>query len=141
VIGYDVFKNDVLIGSTTTSNNWLITGLNPNTTSVMTVKAKDAAGNFSPASLPLSVTTLNSTGIKELEAAWFSVYGKNGQIVADLAGVVGESTVKIIDLRGVIVKTIKTNDSLLNISFQNKGIYLVQVQNGGRSYTQKVVLF
>jgi len=141
VIGYDVFKDDVLIGSTTTSNNWLITGLNPNTTSVMTVKAKDAAGNFSPASLPLSVTTLNSTGIKELEAAWFSVYGKNGQIVTDLAGVVGQSTVKVIDLRGVVLKTVKTNDTLLTISFPNKGIYLVQVQNAGKSYTQKVVLF
>jgi hypothetical protein len=141
VTGYDVYKDDVFLGSTNGFNNYQMNGLKANTTYSITVFAKDAAGKISNSSLPLLVTTLNATGIRDNVAAWFRVYGKNGQIVTDLAGVAGESTVRIIDLRGLVLKTVKTSDSSLNISFPNKGIYLVQVQNGGRSYTQKVVLF
>jgi len=56
VTGYDVYKDDALYSSvTTTSAN--ITGLNAGTAYVMTVKAKDAAGNVSAASSQLNVTT------------------------------------------------------------------------------------
>ncbi len=141
VSGYDIYQDNVLIATTTGATNVIVSSLLANTTYSMTVFAKDASENISNISVPLSVTTLKSTGIKETAAAWFKVYAKNGQITADLAGVSGESTIKIIDLRGVILKTVKSTETLLNISFPTKGIYLVQVQNGGRSYTQKVVLF
>jgi chitodextrinase len=63
VTGYDVFRNGVLFGSTTTATNLSITGLSAATTYTMTVKAKDAAGNLSAASAPLSVTTTGLTNM------------------------------------------------------------------------------
>ena len=58
VASYEVFKDGVSVGTTTTTN-MNITGLAPTTTYVMTVTAKDAAGNTSAASSPLSVTTVS----------------------------------------------------------------------------------
>ncbi|WP_248930570.1 DUF4832 domain-containing protein [Paenibacillus hamazuiensis] len=57
VTGYDVYRGGSLIGSST-SNGFLDTGLAPNTAYTYTVKAKDAAGNVSPASAPATITTL-----------------------------------------------------------------------------------
>ena len=58
VSAYDVYRNNVLLGSTdgsTTSFN--DTGLTGSTQYSYTVKARDAAGNVSPASTALLVTT------------------------------------------------------------------------------------
>jgi chitodextrinase len=56
VTGYDIFKDGVQIGSSATLT-YAVSGLAPLTSYSMTVKAKDAAGNVSAASTPLSVTT------------------------------------------------------------------------------------
>jgi hypothetical protein len=69
VVGYDVFKAGVLIGTATTTT-FNITGLSAATTYSITLKAKDAAGNISAASSPLSVTTQGiATGKLEAENA------------------------------------------------------------------------
>ncbi|WP_333599496.1 GEVED domain-containing protein [Flavobacterium sp.] len=57
VTGYDVYKDGVLLGSTA-STTYAVSGLTASTTYAFTVKAKDAAGNASPASNTVSVTTL-----------------------------------------------------------------------------------
>ncbi|WP_161971674.1 GEVED domain-containing protein [Flavobacterium silvisoli] len=57
VTGYEVYKDAVLLGSTT-STTYTVSGLTASTTYVFTVKAKDAAGNVSAASNGVSVTTL-----------------------------------------------------------------------------------
>lgn len=56
VAGYDVFRNGTLAGSTA-ALSYTDGGLSPDTTYVYTVRAKDAAGNVSELSAPLSVTT------------------------------------------------------------------------------------
>jgi chitodextrinase len=58
VTGYDVYKDGILLGSTTSAITYLVTGLTASTTYAFTVKAKDAAGNISVASNTLNVTTL-----------------------------------------------------------------------------------
>ena len=60
VIGYDIFKDGLFIGSAT-ATSYEVTGLVPETTYMMTVKAKDADSNISAASAPLSVTTPDVT--------------------------------------------------------------------------------
>ncbi|HTB79777.1 MAG TPA: fibronectin type III domain-containing protein [Opitutaceae bacterium] len=60
VVAYDVYKNGTLAGSSATPS-LDVTGLTPNTAYSLTVKARDAAGNASDASAPLSVTTLADT--------------------------------------------------------------------------------
>jgi chitodextrinase len=57
VTGYDVYKNGILLGSTTSATTYAVTGLTASTTYSFIVKAKDAAGNISVASNTVSVTT------------------------------------------------------------------------------------
>jgi hypothetical protein len=56
VTGYDIFRNGVWTGSSSTTS-YTATGLSANTSYSFTVKAKDAAGNVSPASSVLNVKT------------------------------------------------------------------------------------
>ena len=57
VTAYDVYKDGVFFGSTT-SATFAVSGLTASTTYAFTVKAKDAAGNASVVSNTVSVTTL-----------------------------------------------------------------------------------
>ncbi|PRB04144.1 peptidase M4 [Chryseobacterium sp. MYb7] len=56
VTGYDVYQGLSLLGSTSAAT-YSVTGLSPATSYNFTVKAKDAAGNISPASNAVNVTT------------------------------------------------------------------------------------
>ncbi|MGL2965589.1 reprolysin-like metallopeptidase [Flavobacterium sp. XGLA_31] len=60
VIGYDVYKDNVLLGTTATTT-YAVSGLTAATTYGFYVIAKDAAGNASAASNTVSVTTLSVT--------------------------------------------------------------------------------
>lgn len=57
VSGYDVYRGASLLGSTTSATTYSVTGLTPATSYTFTVKAKDAAGNISPASNTVNITT------------------------------------------------------------------------------------
>jgi chitodextrinase len=56
VTGYDIYKDGVLLASTSTTS-FVVNALTASTTYSFTVKAKDAAGNVSVASNAVSVTT------------------------------------------------------------------------------------
>ncbi|MCY9591363.1 bacillolysin [Paenibacillus chitinolyticus] len=60
VTGYDVYRGSVLAASVS-GTSATVSGLSPSTAYTFTVKAKDAAGNVSPASSPVTVTTSSST--------------------------------------------------------------------------------
>jgi endonuclease I/chitodextrinase len=63
VVGYDVFLDGNLEGSTTTATEYTTSSLTASTTYIVTVKAKDAVNNMSAASTPVSATTTDgSTG-------------------------------------------------------------------------------
>jgi chitodextrinase len=57
VTGYDIYDGTTLVKSGVTTTNYTIAGLQPDATLAITIKAKDAAGNVSPASDPLTITT------------------------------------------------------------------------------------
>ena len=91
VTGYDVYRNGVKINASLIANTYYdVTGLVAGTTYTMTVIAKDAAGNSSPASSPLNVTTLlNTTGTESFSMRTIIanqrmphdlVYGPDGNI-------------------------------------------------------------
>lgn len=61
VTGYDLYLGASLMGSTA-STTYTVTGLTPSTTYSFSVKAKDAAGNVSPSSNTVNVTTLAGGG-------------------------------------------------------------------------------
>jgi chitodextrinase len=60
VAGYEVYRGSTLV-ATVTSTTFTDTGLAPGTTYSYTIKAKDAAGNGSAASVATAVTTLDTT--------------------------------------------------------------------------------
>lgn len=57
VTGYDVYRNGVLL-NTTTSTTFAVTGLSPETAYAFTVIARDAAGNSSATGNTVNITTL-----------------------------------------------------------------------------------
>ncbi|WP_108424740.1 fibronectin type III domain-containing protein [Flagellimonas amoyensis] len=57
VVNYEVFRNGNSIANTGTTTGFNVTGLAPSTSYNFTVVAEDAAGNLSPSSNILSVTT------------------------------------------------------------------------------------
>ncbi|MFN0222447.1 MULTISPECIES: M4 family metallopeptidase [Paenibacillus] len=63
VTGYDVYRDSVLAASVT-GTSATVSGLTPNTAYTFTVKAKDAAGNVSAGSNPVSVTTDTSSSVQ-----------------------------------------------------------------------------
>ncbi|MET1076225.1 MAG: glycoside hydrolase family 9 protein [Umezawaea sp.] len=62
VAGYDVLKADGTTAGTTSGTTYTATGLTPSTTYRFSVRARDAAGNTSAASTPISVTTTAGSG-------------------------------------------------------------------------------
>lgn len=68
VTGYEVYQGSSLIGSTA-STTYTVTSLTPSTTYSFTVKARDAAGNVSPSSNTVSVTTLAGSTVTYCSAA------------------------------------------------------------------------
>jgi len=86
-------------------------------------------------------STGGATGIARNVVDNSRVYSNNGKIVADLTAVKGTSTVSIFDTKGAVIKTVQSAGAeLLTINVANKGIYMVQVKNAGKTSTVKVAL-
>lgn len=74
VTGYDVYKDGVLL-ATSTAVSYNVSGLTQNTSYAFYVKAKDAAGNVSAVSATVNATTLTSSGpvtllTESFESGW-----------------------------------------------------------------------
>lgn len=69
------------------------------------------------------------------------IYAYNGNIIADLSALTGNSTVSVFNVNGMLVKSIHSggNDKL-TFTPPNKGFYLVRVQNGKNNYIHKIIL-
>ncbi|MEO5789228.1 fibronectin type III domain-containing protein [Gelidibacter sp.] len=63
VTGYTILRNGTSVGTTTGATNFNVTGLTQGTAYSFTVTARDAAGNVSPSSNTVNVTTTGSAGI------------------------------------------------------------------------------
>lgn len=62
VAGYGIFKNGQYVGSSLArTTSYFVQGLEPQTVYTFTVKARDAAGNWSEAGTPVAVTTTADT--------------------------------------------------------------------------------
>jgi len=75
VTGYEVFNNGISAGKST-AKTFDVKGLTANTNCIMTIKARDAAGNWSAASSPLTVSTLKNIALNKTTTA-SSVYSAN----------------------------------------------------------------
>jgi len=89
-ITYHIDRNGAQV-ATTTATSYSDTGLSPSTTYSYTVTATDTAGDTSPASNAVSVTTLASGGISP--GTWYQVVNTNsGDCVDDTNGATSNGT-------------------------------------------------
>jgi hypothetical protein len=77
VVGYDIFRDGVMLSRSVTTSFTDNTGLTPATLYRYKVAARDAAGNVSPFSTEVSVTTLSAAADSSwvYEAEWATVVG------------------------------------------------------------------
>ena len=92
-ITYDIDRNGTQVG-TTTGTSYTDTGLSPSTAYSYTVTATDTAGDTSPASSAVSVTTLASGGGGGISSGtWYQVVNTNsGDCVDDTGGSTSNGT-------------------------------------------------
>jgi chitodextrinase len=76
VTGYEVFRDGVSVGVGTATAKTL-TALKPLTAYALTVRARDAAGNWSAVSAPVSVTTLADTTAPSVPAKRFNCQARS----------------------------------------------------------------
>ncbi len=74
VTGYDIYQDGVLLASTTTATNYIVTGLTAETAYAFTVTANDIAGNTSVASNVANVTTTAAPSGGNATDLFFSEY-------------------------------------------------------------------
>lgn len=87
VTGYEVFQNGTSLG-TATGTTFSVNGLNCGTAYSMTVRARDAAGNWSAQSTVLSVTTTDCSSSYMIQAEDGTV-GGGSQVGTSVAGYTG----------------------------------------------------
>ncbi len=92
VTAYDIYLEGASIASSTTTS-FTVSGLIANTTYSFFVRAKDASGNLSEASVVLSVTTQDSTSVGLATELFFSEYveGSSNNKALEIANFTGGS--------------------------------------------------
>ena len=141
VVKYNIYRNGVHVGTTTTATSFELTDLTPLTPYNITVKAGDAAGYLTASLITLTVTTSEPTALNSVEADnRIIIYSVNGKLVTDLSALPGHSVVSVSDMDGQLVKSFKLDGVSSTVNVPAKGIYIVNVMNGGKSFSRKVLV-
>jgi len=140
VTGYDIYYGSSLIGSTpVTACN--VVGLTPSTTYSFSVKAKDAAGNISPSSNVVSVTTniVSSTAGKTGSANHMAIETNTPDTatslelypnpVSDILHISGmtDEEYSIFDMSGKLIRSGKLEKGSLQVGTLINGTYLIKI--------------
>jgi trimeric autotransporter adhesin len=121
VVSYEVYQGLTLIASPSTTN-YLVTGLNPNTTYSFTVKAKDAAGNTSIASNILNVTTTPAIRF-EAETNYSVITDADGDVIVTNGGNAGAFS------NNLGVRLTDNGDRIrINFNVANAGQYILKMR-------------
>ncbi len=148
VTAYEVFGNNVLLGTTATTT-MTFTGLLSGSKYSMSVKAKDAVGNTSAASTVLDVNTAVITGLTSIGGSQVLRLFPNPALAYEGIYVLVEGfdqrpvTLMVTDLLGNIrtaVNIIENRPTALKVDTLSSGVYLVQVSNGVTKLVQKLVI-
>jgi hypothetical protein len=132
-------------GADTTANNpYTLTGLEPNTTYYVKVKALCADGNESGWSSPATFTTA-TVGIDDVDAAAVSLYPNPATTTVTISGISGQATVTVVDMNGreVHTQTIKhsSNQTItLDLTGYAQGAYFVRIVGEQQSAVRKLIV-
>ncbi|MFD0693491.1 NPCBM/NEW2 domain-containing protein [Paenibacillus sp. GCM10027628] len=118
IAGYDVYSGSTIIGSTN-STSYAVSGLAAQGTSyTFTVKARDAAGNVSPASNAINVTTPIAQQVYLSDLNWVSATAGSGTVQKDKS--MGGNT---ITLNGTTYTKGLGTHAISNITYNLNGQY------------------
>ncbi|WP_082598639.1 MULTISPECIES: glycoside hydrolase family 18 chitinase [unclassified Kitasatospora] len=124
VTAYDVYNGATLATSVTTGTSAAVTGLTPETDYTFTVKARDAAGNSSVASSPVSTRTtkevVNPNALKIGYFTQWSIYARG-------------YSVKQLDTSGTAAKLTHLNYAFANINPSSKQCFITNKAAGNDS--------
>ncbi len=132
VAGYTIFRNGAQVGNVT-STSYTDSGLNPSTTYSYTVRAYDAAGNTSPQSSSVTVTTLagvaGGTDFQSRCSAAGVIRCVGFDSTADISGSWGNNPTGI--LPGSLTKP--TIDTSMKASGNGSLLFVIPSNSGGDS--------
>jgi len=77
-----------------------------------------------------------ASAVKNTQLEGVKVFVNDGKVSVN--GLNGASTVTVMDAKGSVVSSVKSNDTQVSINLSNRGIYLVRIQNNGQIATTKV---
>ena len=144
VAGYEVFNGEESCGSTTSSLRWLkITGLEPESTYAITVKAIDIGGNLSEASEVLNATTLAHIGVDNAATSEVAIYPNPSSDCITIEVLENASgSIIIYNAAGVAVakKIIQANNTKIDVSAYPKGAYLAKIMSGHECVTKSFIV-
>jgi len=141
VVGYDVYKDGILVGSTSTGTSISITGLDTVPTYSMAVVAKDAAGNSSTLSDVLIVST-STTGINETRISELLISYNPINKILTVSKVPYGARIAIYTLEGKQIKSVenKSGTNIFPVGNWEDGIYIIKVQAKNALITKKVFI-
>lgn len=131
VTGYEVFRDGVSY-ATPTGTSQSVTGLMASTSYSMTVRARDAAGNWSAQSTPLNVTTSAGMSSIRIEAGGNAAFSGSGGVWSADHSFMGGSTVD----RGAVAIASTTDDKVYQTERWGLSGYAITVPNG--TYTVRL---
>ena len=113
-----------------------ITGLSPETIYSYRVRAQ-LANSKSVYSETKNAITLTYTNLDLAENTNLKINLKGDQL--HILGLQGNETVRIYNIQGICLKQMKASDTLLDVEINQKGIYIIQIQNDKYRHTKKIM--
>ena len=129
-------------GADTTANNpYTLTGLEPNTTYYVKVKALCADGNESGWSSPATFTTA-TVGIDDVDAAAISLYPNPATTTVTISGISGQATVTVVDMNGRVSGEwrVENGEITLDLTGYAQGAYFVRIVGEQQSAVRKLIV-
>lgn len=115
-----------------------------NTTAYTYYRIKISDSNQSNLAVMLSeieFTGVGGSGTDKTMQDKVSIYTQFGDIIIDTSDIEVDSSIKIFDIRGIEIVSLKSDGSnKLSIGMKEKGTYIVQVQNTIDTYIQKLII-
>ncbi len=126
---------------TTSTNPYILTGLDPNTNYVVKVKALCGDGNESGWSTPATFTTA-TVGIHEANDVALTLYPNPATTTVTLTGFDGQATVTIVDMNGRAMGEYTANDNTLTIDLAGyaQGAYFVRITGEQVNSIRKLIV-
>ncbi len=137
---YEIFQDGVNAGNTGLTNLPL-PFQTPGTTYSLQVRAKDAAGNVSALSNPITVKTLLATSNIELSKNDILLYPNPVSDILTISGLTNNTEINVFNMNGIrLIRSIaNTTKTELDLSALKQGIYVLKLTDSDRILTKMIV--